>query len=240
MLSYIKSIFNRNRSKEYPYLIFESYEKYRTLQEEFQTTEFNDIQEGFRQTQETAEAGDMGTNSLANLYAIIRELKPSIVVETGVCNGFSSLVTLLAMEKNRHGHLYSIDYPYRSDISLQEFRDETFENYGGASIPKDKEPGWIIPERLRNRWSLREGKSQKQLCHLSSELSSPPELFIHDSEHSYPCMMFEYEWANTWIESGGVIISDDISWNDSFKVFTEERSLESQKISENFGYMLAD
>jgi len=45
------------------------------------------------------------------LYGLVREFNPSILVETGVCNGVSSAVILAAIHKNNKGLLYSIDLP---------------------------------------------------------------------------------------------------------------------------------
>jgi hypothetical protein len=36
---------------------------------------------------------------------------------------------------------------------------------------------------------------------------------------------------------GGVILSDDISWNDAFSVFVEVRKPEYGKLSDNIGYV---
>ena len=46
-----------------------------------------------------------------NLYAVLRTVRPRIAVETGVCNGFSTAFSLLALERNGEGRLYSIDLP---------------------------------------------------------------------------------------------------------------------------------
>lgn len=183
--------------------------------------------------------GSVDSESAAAWYALVRKIKPSIVVETGVCNGVSTLFILRALAENESGRLYSIDYPYRADESLDEFRDDTFEQYGGAAIPSDKDPGWIIPKSLRERWELRLGKSQVQLPPLLEELEDV-DLFIHDSEHSHPCMMFEYEIAWHHMEEDGVILSDDISWNSAFEVFCEVRNPVWGTVEQNdsIGFML--
>jgi predicted O-methyltransferase YrrM len=191
-------------------------------------------------SQLTGEDNDMGAISLdtaRDYYATTRKLEPDIIVETGVCNGLSTVSVLLAIQKNGTGELYSIDYPFRADESLKEFRDDTFEGYGGAAIPSNKQPGWIIPDKLRGSWNLIIGKSQRELPKLVTKLEDI-DLFIHDSEHSHPCMMFEYELAYEWLGNGGMILSDDISWNTAFEVFTSVREPEYGKISGNMGYMI--
>lgn len=183
--------------------------------------------------------GSIDLSSGSAWYALVRKLKPSVVVETGVCNGVSSLLILRALAENGSGLLYSVDYPYHADEPLDEFRDDTFDEYGGAAIPSDKDPGWIIPERLRERWELRVGKSQVRLPPLLEELEDL-DLFIHDSEHSHPCMMFEYEISWHKMGSGGVILSDDITWNSAFEVFCKVRKPVWGTLSqnENIGFML--
>jgi hypothetical protein len=189
-----------------------------------------------RLTGEEGVYGGIGLDASRDYYAVTRKLKPSIIVETGVCNGVSTLAILLALRENNGGELYSVDYPLRADESLEEFREETFEGYGGAAIPSDKEPRWIIPDELRTQWNLTIGKSQRELPRIVTELNTL-DLFIHDSEHSHPCMMFEYELAYEWLEEGGVILSDDITWNDAFSVFTDVREPKFGGISRNIGYI---
>lgn len=180
--------------------------------------------------------GGVGMDVARDYYAVTRTLQPSTVVETGVCNGLSTLALLLALDQNESGRLYSIDYPYRADEPLESFRAETFAGYGGAAIPSDKDPGWIIPDDVRDRWDLTIGKSQRELPRLLTTLDQV-DLFVHDSEHSHPCMMFEYELAYEWLSDGGVILSDDTNLNDAFDVFTRVRSTDSGKLSRSVGYI---
>jgi len=52
------------------------------------------------------------------LYAMVRALKPEVVVETGVANGVSSSFILKALDRNSRGRLYSIDLHYREGVSV--------------------------------------------------------------------------------------------------------------------------
>ncbi|MFC7324173.1 class I SAM-dependent methyltransferase [Halorubrum rutilum] len=180
--------------------------------------------------------GGISLDTARDYYCITRKIQPETVIETGVCNGLSTLSVLLAINKNEYGQLHSIDYPYRADESLEEFRDDTFESYGGAAIPSDKEPSWIIPGELRDHWELIIGKSQKELPKLVTRVDNF-DVFIHDSEHSHPCMMFEYELACEWLNQEGIVLSDDITWNEAFDIFTHVRNVDRGKLSENVGYM---
>jgi predicted O-methyltransferase YrrM len=181
----------------------------------------------------------IGLDHGANYYALLRSLEPETVVETGVCNGLSSTCALLALGRNGRGTLHSIDYPLYADEDLEEFRAETFEAYGGAAIPADRDPGWIVPEGLRQNWDLRIGKSQRELPALLAEIPDI-DVFTHDSEHSLPCMIFEYELAWEWLRSGGVLLSDDISWNDAWKRFVTVRDCDFGLLSHNFAYAVKD
>ena len=145
------------------------------------------------------------------LYIIARILKPEIVIETGVFEGHSSLALLLALKENNKGHLHSIDLP-------------------SPKLPPGKESGWIVPEHLRKRWDLRLGKSSDLLLDLLKEVREV-DIFLHDSEHSYENMHWEYKTAWRYIRKGGLLLSHDISQNSAFRDFAKH-------ISEDYYYML--
>lgn len=198
------------------------------------------VQEGhdrYSSMDDRREAWSVSTETGVRLYALIRDHEPQTLVETGVCNGVSTLYQLAALEKNGHGTLYSIDYPFQADQSLQEFREQTYDDFGGAQIPADKPPGWIIPDDLREHWTLTEGKSQRELPKLLAELDGI-DWFLHDSEHSVPCMMMELELAWEWLRPDGLIVVDDISWTTAFDEFAEVRGAESGFVdTDDVGYL---
>lgn len=180
--------------------------------------------------------GGLGVKRAHCLYAIIRSERPDTVVETGVCNGVSTLVILMAMKENNMGELYSIDYPTFSDDPVPDFQEKQYpDDHTFSAIPKGKSPGWIIPKNLRGRWELRTGKSQQELPPLLSELEEI-DIFIHDSDHTFPCMMFEYELAWEFLRSGGLLLSDDIHANAAFDVFGETRAEQYGEAVSGFGY----
>lgn len=220
---------------------FDSTNEYQSYCEEF----FNGPAEEYlekarREYDRLGGSGQFGGTDLdtgAALYALVRKYQPETIVETGVCNGSSTLFLLLALHANEKGQLYSIDYPFYANESLSEFKTETFDGYGGAAIPSDREPGWIIPDDLHDCWVLRIGKTQEELPRLLDELP-PVEFFIHDSEHSAPCMMMEFELAWTHLAEGGWILSDDIGWNDAWKTFTQVREPHQVgRINPSMGYL---
>lgn len=222
---------------------FASKQEYRGFVQEFENGDAAEIRDDALEQFQRMAAGENnigGTIARAtarDYYALVRKQQPDTIVETGVSNGLSTLSILLALHMNENGHLCSIDYPLKADESLEEFRQETFNNYGGAAIPSDKEPGWIIPDHLQSRWELIVGRSQRELPLLLSELDSI-DMFIHDSEHSHPCMMFEYELSYEWLSDGGILLSDDINWNTAFSTFTTVRSPEHGKLSREVGYII--
>lgn len=153
-------------------------------------------------------AGDpvsvFGSFKSAISYVVCRALKPDVIVETGVKDGVSTTYILTALKLNNRGHLYSID-----------LHDPV--------LPKDIKTGWIVPENLKNRWSLIEGKSSEQLPPLLKQLNQI-DVFQHDSEHSYENMLYEYETAWKHIREGGILLSDDIRMNDAWRDFNKNRT----------------
>lgn len=116
------------------------------------------------------------------LYVLVRLFAPKLMVETGVETGRSSFAILSAMKRNGTGHLYSIDP-------------------GPQPFPWDH--GWC-------HYHL---TSQEALPRLGREFGPiQPDLFLHDSDHSYECQTFEYDWAWEHVGAGGLILSDDYTW----------------------------
>lgn len=214
--------------------------EYETYVDQFPLGEIQEKRNEINQTLGTSggsQMGDLETFNLRVVYALIRSRDPEVLVETGVCNGVSTFTILRALEDNDQGELYSVDYPFRIDESLDHFQERTFEGYGGAAIPEDKESGWIVPDSLRPRWSLRTGKSQRTLPTLLDELGTI-DFFLHDSEHSHPCMTFEFELAWEYLHPQGIILSDDIAKNHAFSLFNQSRDTNHEYMTDTMGYIL--
>jgi predicted O-methyltransferase YrrM len=146
--------------------------------------------------------GPMNGDSGILLYTIVKLMKPELMVETGVANGFSSAFILKAMNENQKGKLFSIDIPQLK----------------GVTVPEGKTLGWVIPDELKKRWVLRIGKSVKILPKLLEDLGEI-DIFLHDSRHEYETMIFEYETAWPFLKQGGILLSDDVKANDAFLDF---------------------
>jgi hypothetical protein len=167
------------------------------------------------------------------LYVVCRVLRPRCVVETGVGPGVSTAYILKALEDNDFGKLHSIDMPTRE----QELWKSAFEYRGRTPSPSSalvglKPSGWLIPEPLRRRWGLRLGLTQQVLPRLLEELGEV-DIFIHDSEHTYENMLFEYRSVWPRLREGGICISYDIEWNRAFPDFAGE--VNRQAIALPFG-----
>lgn len=142
-------------------------------------------------------SADLWAKKVLVQYAVIRALKPDVVVETGVASGVSTSYLLLALAKNCRGVLHSIEL-------------------GDASyLPAGKAPGWIVPEWLKPRWHLHVGDAVSLLPAVLAELPEV-DVFIHDSLHTYEHMKFELETAYRHIRPGGLLLADDALWNSAF------------------------
>jgi hypothetical protein len=163
--------------------------------------------------------GAIGYAEGTYLYAVLRAVRPEVAVETGVANGFSTAFSLLALQANGEGHLHSIDLPREVG---REYEPGTFyEGEGRAGIPPGSESGWLIPEELKERWTLVPGKSQDELPPLLDRLGTI-DTFMHDSEHSFECMWFEYNAAWPVLRPGGVLLSDDVNSTEAFGGFARK------------------
>lgn len=155
------------------------------------------------------------------LYALVRVIKPKVVVETGVGPGGSTALILLALWKNREGHLYSIDLP-GNDVLVYPSIGRCY----NIHIPPGYEVGWLVPPWLKERWSLKLGDSKKLLPDLVSELGSI-DMFLHDSLHIDEHIIFELSTVYPNVAKNGLLLADDVNeyWSTAFIKFSRENSL---------------
>lgn len=161
--------------------------------------------------------GSTPTFDCETLYLLVCAMRPSVVVETGVCYGASSAYILEALEHNRRGVLYSIDL---------------------GNAPDEPPNDYFVRPALKRAWRLIVGDSRQELPRLLARLGRI-ELFHHDSLHTYEHMMWEYETAFPYLASDGVLSSHDVRTITSltspfqrnpFSVFCKRHGLRSVEV----------
>jgi len=172
--------------------------------------------------------GAIGYTEGVYLYSVLRLLRPEVAVETGVANGFSTAFALLALQRNGTGHLHSVDLPREVGRAYDE--GSFYEGEGRAGIPSGAEPGWLIPADLKERWTLVLGRTQDELPPLLERLGTV-DSFMHDSEHSFECMWFEFNEAWPHLRDGGVLLSDDVNSTEAFPRFVREQAREPVRLA---------
>jgi hypothetical protein len=134
------------------------------------------------------------------LWCIVHHLHAEAVIETGVAHGVSSRVMLEALGEDSGGRLYSIDLP-------------------PMLVPQRwSEMAVAVPLELRDRWTLLEGSSRRQLPDLLRRLGRI-DLFVHDSRHSTRNVHWELSAAWPLLAPGGVVAVDDADVNWGFERF---------------------
>jgi hypothetical protein len=134
------------------------------------------------------------------VWCLTRHLRPNRVVETGVAHGITTRFILEALERNQHGHLWSIDLPPQLYPDL----------HGRIGI--------AVSDQVRHRWTYVKGSSRRRLPPLLERLGSI-DLFVHDSLHSERNVLFETAHAWPALTPGGVLVVDDIDANSGFATF---------------------
>jgi hypothetical protein len=173
--------------------------------------------------------GGLPRLSALALYSMVRNRKCDLVLETGVASGLSSYFVLKAMKENGGGNLMSIDLPNYENAEGYVNADGRLDN---VYTPREKGVGWIVPDELRSNWKLILGSSEECL----PKVGEVPDIFYHDSEHSYKVMKMEYEWA--YAKGVKLIMSDDIEWSKAWPDFVHEHGLEHVE-HRNLGICLA-
>ncbi len=193
------------------------FEEYKTEEDEeiddYITDILDELDKGFEDLDDKYHPANIGSPSAKKIYSLVRENKPEIMVETGVCNGVSSSVILKAMEENDKGKLYSIDLPVAAG---------TVDGRTGPVIPPERSAGWLVPDNLTERWELRLGNTYYELPKVLQKTKTI-DMFMHDSGHAYETMMFEFCIAWYHLGEGGLILADNIDWNNAFKDFADAK-----------------
>ena len=131
--------------------------------------------------------GDGDPGLVRAVWHSVRHLRPVNVVETGVARGFTTRFILEGLERNRAGHLWSIDAP-------PVLKPELLGQVGAA-----------VSNRFHHRWSYIRGSSARRLPDLLCRLGKI-DLFVHDSRHTERNVRFELDQAWTALRPGGILI----------------------------------
>jgi hypothetical protein len=137
------------------------------------------------------------------LYALVRLLEPTNVMEVGVSSGVSSAYLLLALARNGKGSLHSIDRPKRASPRAVA-RNSTLPSW---SLPPGRSSGWAVPERLKTRWDLRIGDKKDVIPILCDELDRV-DLFVYDVPHDDTRSRDEFATLDRKFATGSVAIAD--------------------------------
>ena len=154
-----------------------------------------------------------GFSRAAELYVLVRAVKPGVIVETGVDSGVSSSYILRALAANGAGTLHSIDLP----------------NADGGRLAEGRSSGWLVPDALRGRWKLSLGDSRQLLPELLASLDRI-DLFFHDGDHSLENMSFELEQAFPRLGAGGLLVCDDSTLHTAWDDFCAKHQLSPNRI----------
>jgi predicted O-methyltransferase YrrM len=167
------------------------------------------------------------------LYWLVRQIRPRTIVQCGVCNGLSAAFMMLGLVKNGpEGRLHAIDLPPVFDAQDPAWKIEG--KVYGVVIPEGKSSGWLVPDAYRDRFEILNGDAKELLPELVDRLDSI-DFFYHDSDHTYDHMMFEFRQAKRKLKKGGLVVSDDVSWNASLWDFADEFGVPSYNFKGSVG-----
>jgi hypothetical protein len=129
-------------------------------------------------------------------YAIVRAVKPRIVIETGVDKGLGSVVLCAALLRNK---------------------DEGYEGfYFGTEIKP--EGGYLLSGRYATVGKILYGDSIESLRQFDQQI----DVFINDSDHSADYEAAEYQTIKSKLGPRAVLIGDDAHCTDKLWRFAHE------------------
>ncbi len=139
----------------------------------------------------------MGPIGRSMLYALVRQYRPRIIVESGGNLGMASSFILKALQdENIEGRLYSIE---RSTKIV---------------------PGSLIPEELKAAYVPIRASVEDALA--GEQLPAEIDMFLHDSTHRYAHMTMEFERFWPRLRPGGLLVAHDVDMNAAFTDFVSK------------------
>lgn len=127
-------------------------------------------------------------------YAVIRSIKPKLVVETGVSHGVGALVICAALERNQDEGIAG--------------------KYLGTDI--NPEAGSLVLNKFKSFASILVGDSLESL----RTLQEPIDLFINDSDHSAEYEKNEYETVKNLLTKEALILGDNSHVTEELRDFS--------------------
>ena len=119
------------------------------------------------------------------LYSLIKANNSKLIIETGVANGITTNAIMKALEESgAGGELHSFDV-----------LPETSKAYVGGG-----------------NWNFHLLNTKNTYKQIVNEITKLPkvDIWVHDSNHGYRWQKFEYLLALKSLNTGGILISDDI------------------------------
>ena len=133
-------------------------------------------------------------------YAIVRILKPEVVIESGIDKGLGSCVLAAALLRNQKegfpGKLYAIDV--------------------------DPSAGWLIAQPYSQAIKIVIDDSHVALSRFDMAI----DVFIHDSFHDYIHERQEYSLISNKLAHGAVVVSDNAHAGTALMDFAEEEAFD--------------
>ncbi|WP_299615517.1 glycosyltransferase [Pelagibius sp.] len=143
-----------------------------------------------------------GASNMDLLYNLCQGTRAERVIETGVANGWSSLAFLLSLKTRPDARLFSVDLPYLKHHN-------------------DRWVGIAVPESLHDRWQLFRMADREGLPR-ALKAAGTIDLAHYDSDKSPEGRAFAYPLIWQALRPGGLLISDDVGDNTSFRDFCEQ------------------
>jgi predicted O-methyltransferase YrrM len=124
------------------------------------------------------------------LFRLVRECRPTKVLELGTGYGISGLYQLAAVELNGHGHFYTVD----GSGENMAIASELFERLGS------------------DRWTTFLGPLRETLPGVLERTGTVDMVFV-DADHGYAGTMYNFETTYPYVSDGGIWVFDDVTWS---------------------------
>jgi predicted O-methyltransferase YrrM len=129
-------------------------------------------------------------------YALVRAIKPRVVVETGVDKGLGSVLLCAALLRNRLEGYYGC--------------------YCGTDI--NPEAGFLLSGKWAEVGEILYGDSIESL----RTITQPIDLFINDSDHSSQYELREYRTVRAQLAPDAIVLGDNSHTSDALMTFARE------------------